>query len=64
MSYRCPNCKGTKFSVKVIGFQKWNSKDDEYDSVEDIEISEDDDTYFCLNCEHSFKNLYDLEEIK
>lgn len=60
---RCPKCKGTNFSVKVMCFQDWNSETDNYSELEVIETMSDEDTYFCRGCDSVFESEDDLEEL-
>lgn len=61
---RCPNCKGTRFSVLVDAFQNWDSEDDEWGDVEVLDVLDKKDAYMCLNCENTFISKNDLEVFK
>ena len=60
MSVRCPNCKGTQFSVDIEATQKY---DGEYDTWGDIDAGEDcgGHPYCCTECGNDY-GYDELEE--
>jgi len=62
IKYRCPNCKGIRFNVLVEASQKWDSAEDEWEEIEVSDIKKEADTYLCLDCSKTFKNIEQLEK--
>lgn len=59
---KCPNCKGTKFSVKSLAFQTYYSDMESWGDIH-IEDTIGEKPFFCVNCEKEFKEE-DLEIVK
>jgi len=63
--YVCPKCKSSDFSVRVIAYQSWDSKNDEWFEIEEIEeVDKGEEVFFCRSCESVFDNEEMLKVVR
>jgi len=60
----CPKCNSTKFSVRVIAYQIWDTEEDEYYDIEVDTTDSGKDIFICLDCTTGFDCEDELKVIK